>query len=254
MAKGKFFTVEADVSHLVRSLDLIEKDIPFLTAFSLTKTAQDIKAAELEVMGQVFDRPTKFTMNALYVKPATKTDLTAVVEFKEKAAKSIPAWRYLGPHVEGGGRDKKSHERGLERVGILRSDEWAIPGRNVPVDAFGNVPGKVFLRILSQLQAAEQFAGSSSNMTARSRKRALKAAGGRYFVMRNSKTAPDGIYLRENAGTKITAVLLFVKQPQYKKRFPFYETAQRVYEQNVAPNFRAGWEKYVEPRLKASTG
>lgn len=246
---AKFFDVRADVRPLIKNLGIVEKQVPFLTAYALTKTAQDIKAAELDLMGKVFDRPTHFTLNALFVKPATKTDLTAVVEFKEGFGKTIPAWRYLGPHVDGGGRQKKSHERALERAGILKADEWAVPSTTLPVDSNGNVPGKVFTRILSQLRASPD---PKQNMTPKSRKRAVKAAGGQYFVMRGNSRIRDGVYQRLADGKRILPVLLFVRQPQYQKRFPFYEKAQEVYRQRVAPNFRAGWQKYVERKIKAA--
>jgi len=40
----------------------------------------------------VFDRPTRFTPNSLYVRLATKMDLTAIVEFKEDFG-AVPASR-----------------------------------------------------------------------------------------------------------------------------------------------------------------
>lgn len=108
MANRGFFDVRADVTFITRQLGIAEKQIPFLTAYALTKTAQDIKDAEYKLIGQVFDRPTRFTLNSLFVRPATKSNLVASVEFKEGFG-SVPAWRYLGPHVDGGGRQKKSH-------------------------------------------------------------------------------------------------------------------------------------------------
>lgn len=244
---AQFFSVKADVNDLIRRLNVLKKDVPFLTAAALTKTAQDIKAAELDVMMRVFDRPTRFTLGALYVKPATKVDLTAVVEFKAGFGKSVPAWRYLGPSVEGGGRAKKGHERALERAGILKADEWAVPSKSLAVDSNGNVPGSVFTRILSQVQASPD---PMQNMTPKSRKRATKKVG-RYFVMRGRAGVHDGIYNRAPDGRAIVPVLLFVRQPKYEKRFPFYETAKATYDQRVAPNFRAAWQRSVERNSKA---
>jgi len=245
MATRGMFDVKADVAFITRQLGIAQKQVPFLTAYALTKTAQDIKDAEYKLIGEVFDRPTRFTLNSLFVRPATKTNLVASVEFKDGFG-SVPAWRYLGPHVDGGGRQKKSHEKALERAGILRSDEWAVPGRDLAVDTHGNVPGKVFTRILSQLQASPD---PMQNMTTRSRKGAVKRAGGVYFVMRGKGSAPDGVYQRKD-GNRLVAVLLFVRQPRYQKRFPFYEEARKVYDQRVAPRFREGFERYVLKAVK----
>ena len=240
MANRGMFDVRADVAFITRQLGVAEKQVPFLTAYALTKTAQDIKDAEYKLISEVFDRPTRFTLNSLFVRPATKTNLVASVEFKDGFG-SIPAWRYLGPHVDGGGRQKKSHEKALERAGILRSDEWAVPGRDLAVDTHGNVPGKVFTRILSQLQASPD---PMQNMTARSRKGAVKRSGGQYIVLRGRGGAPDGVYQRRD-GNRLALILLFVRQPRYQKRFPFYEEARKVYDLRVAPRFREGFERYV---------
>ena len=107
---------DRDAQRVTRQM---RQDSPFAVAYGLTKTAQDIKAAEIDVMKDVFDRPIRFTLNALFEKPATKADLTAVVEFKEGFG-SVPAWRYLGPQVAGGSRSTKSGERKLIDAGIMK--------------------------------------------------------------------------------------------------------------------------------------
>jgi hypothetical protein len=252
MARASF-TISVDTRDVMKAIDRLRReDAPFVTAYALTKTAQDIKAEEVKTMGQVFDRPTRFTLNALYVKTATKKDLSAVVEFKDGGGKSVPAWRYLGPQVSGGGRQKKSHERRLERAGILRSDEYVVPGQGVELDAYGNMRGGLIERILSQLQAAEQFAGYQANETARSRKRNASKRTGRYFLLRG-RGAPDGIYHRPAGNTReIRPVMMFVKAPRYQKRFPFYEVAQKVFNDRFLMHARAGFERTIKPvRVKA---
>ena len=146
MAQG--FRVDARDAQ--RVIARMRNEHPFALAYALTKTAQDIKVAEIDVMKNVFDRPTRFTLNALFVKPATKTDLTAIVEFKEGFG-SVPAWRYLGPQVAGGARSTKSSERRLIEAGIMKSNEVIVPGQGIKRDAYGNVPGSTMNRILSDL-------------------------------------------------------------------------------------------------------
>ena len=241
--QGFKLDVRTNIDELVRNLGIFQRDqIPFVTAYALTKTAQDIKQAEVEKMSEVFDRPTRFTLNALFVKTANKRNLTAAVLFKEGNS-SIPAWRYLGPQVEGGPRVKKSHERRLERAGILRPEEFVVPASGVRLDAYGNMKGGDIERILSQLGAAEQWAGYQANMTARSRKRNIRRAGGQYIVVRG-KQAPDGIYQRKGAN-RVVPVMIFVRQPIYNKRFPFHETAASTFERSFARHFRAGYRNYV---------
>lgn len=238
---GFELNVRDNIEEFTRRLDDIQrKQVPFVTAYALTKTAQDVKEEEVQVMAQVFDRPTRFTLNSLYVRSATKQSLVAAVLFKEGFG-SVPAWRYLGPQVMGGPRVKKAHERALERAGILKSHEFVVPGVGLKVDAYGNVRGGNITRILSGLSASSD---PQQNITTRSKKRNSKRA--RYFVVRGSPRAPDGIY--ERKGRDITPVMIFVSQPQYAKRYPFYETAKGVFERRFAKHFHDGWQRYVVNR------
>jgi hypothetical protein len=252
-AFGVHYRVEtADVQRALRNL--ADKDAPFVTAYALTSTAKDIKAAEVDTMASVFDRPTRFTLNSLYVKPATKTDLVAEVYFKDGFG-SVPAWRYLGPQVEGGPRVHKSHERALIRSGIMRADEFAVPGQGVTLDSFGNISGGTITRILSQLGAAEQTSGYKANQTKKSRARAKKKGVGRYFLLRPGaggradRNVAPGIYYR--AGLReMVPVIMFVKPPRYQKRFPFYERAEAVFNQKLVANARVGFERFVLSKLQ----
>lgn len=237
---GFHVDVRTNVADLTRRIAWYQRDhVPFVTAYALTKTAQDVRTEERKVMQDVFDRPTRFTLNSLFVKPATKHNLTAIVHFKEGFG-SVPAWRYLGPQVEGGPRRHKSFERHLIRAGIMRQDEFAVPGQGVRLDAYGNMRGGDISRILSQLAASPD---AHQNITRRSKARVKKRGAARYLLLRGTRAA-DGIYHRK--GTReIMPVLIFVPQPQYAKRFPFFETAQQVSRQRFAPHFHEGWTRYV---------
>jgi len=247
--------IRVDSRDVMRQLRQLRKeDAPIVTAYALTKTAQDIKAAEIASMKAVFDRPSRFTLNALYMQPAKKNSLVAVVYFKEGFG-SIPAWRYLGPQVEGGGRQHKSHEKRLIRAGHMKPDEYAVPGAGAKLDQYGNISGPTIERILSHVQAAEQFAGYQANATGSRRSRAKRRKGGTYFVLRpdgagraRGSVAP-GIYLRQNVN-QIVPVIMFVKAPRYRKRFPFYETAREVFAANFARHARDGFNRFVVSRMK----
>jgi hypothetical protein len=242
--QGFNLDVRADMARLTQNIAYFEQhEIPFVTAYALTKTAQDIRTEEYRVMEQVFDRPTRFTLNSLMVKTANKKNLQASVEFKE-GFNSIPAWKYLGPQVEGGPRRHKSFESHLIRNGIMLPHEFAVPGAGAKRDAHGNIPGHEIVRILSQLGAAENAAGYTMNMSGRSRKRAVRRAGGQYEVIRGSNRLKDGIYLRRNLRS-LTPVLIFVGQPQYQKRYPFKVTAEQTYQRSFPRHFRAGWRNFV---------
>ena len=103
-----------------------------------------------------------------------------MVEFKEGFG-SVPAWRYLGPQVAGGTRLTKSGELQLIEAGIMRSNEVIVPGQGIKRDAYGNVPGSIMNRILSDLG---QGRTRQQNTTAQSRKRNAGRNRGRYLVLR----------------------------------------------------------------------
>jgi hypothetical protein len=141
---GFRISLDHNVTDVIRRIDANLRDkIPFVNAYALTKTAQDVRLDEIETMQRVFDKPTRFTLNALYVRPATKQDQFAVCEFKEGFG-SVPAWRYLGPQVVGGKRSHKSFEKRLIAKGLMLASEYAVPGKGAQLDAFGNVsaPGR----------------------------------------------------------------------------------------------------------------
>lgn len=213
------------------------KQVPFVTAFALTNAMKDAREAERDTMRSVFDRPTAFTLNALRVTPATKQNLQAELGFKEGFG-SIPAWKYLGPQVAGGPRKAKRFELALRAKGILRSNEFCVPGSGAQLDGSGNMNRGQIVRILSALGAASDAAQN----TARRPKRSTRKRNLDYFVLRNTK-APDGIYLRE--GRAAVPILIFVKGTSYTKRFPYYEKGRTVVRSAYRKHFRAAWERFV---------
>ena len=245
MAQGFTLSVHTNVQAFIARLDDVQKkQVAFVTAYALTKTAQDIKAAEVDVMTKVFDRPTRFTLNALFVKPATKSTLKASVEFKEGFG-SIPAWRYLGPQVVGGGRKHKSHEKRLIEAGLMLGSEYAVPGRAIKLDAYGNIPGSILTRILSDLGAQ---ADKWQNTTVKSRGRRRNSKRGRYMVLRG-QGIPPGVYHRTGP-RQVMPVIMFVRAPNYERRYPYYETARRIMQRNFARHFHQGWDRYVTKTVR----
>jgi hypothetical protein len=217
------------------------EDVPFVTAYALTKTGQDVKQAEYDEMKRVFDRPTPYALNSLGLKTATKKDLTAEVFYKDFGG--TPAERYLGPNVEGGPRRHKSHEKALISAGILKAEEYAVPAAGVKLDSYGNIPGSFLTRMLSQLKASRD---PNQNMTPKSRKGAISRAGGQFFVLRPKAGKGAGIYQRitgSGGSGKLVPILAFVRAPQYRPRFSFYDVATRVATSRITEHVRDGWQR-----------
>jgi hypothetical protein len=202
-------------------------------ATALTRTAVKIKAEVLAHLPRVFDRPTAYTMNSLFVSGATANKLQAETYFKDDRATTkagTPAVNYLLPHVDGGARRSKRLEVALRAVGALPDGFFVVPGGGAILDDFGNVSRGQIVQVLSQLRI-QLVGGSSRNMSFDARKAiaAQRKAGGRYFLIRpgQGRQAP-GVYQREFIGRNVTPVFLFVNKVSYKRRFDFAGITQRV--------------------------
>lgn len=224
-----------------RAIERMGKQGRFVAAYALTKSMQDAREAEIGTMRSVFDRPTRYTLNALKVTPATKQNLSAQLGFKEFGG--TPAWKYLGPQVRGGGRRKKRFELALQAAGLMLASEYAIPGQAARMDGSGNMSRGQITQILSALGAqADRYQNTTRRPKRGNRKRNLD-----YFVLRGTKAA-NGIYLR--VGRRAVPVVLFVASVSYRKRFPYYDEARRVIPRSFRTHFRAGWQRFVEGEMR----
>lgn len=233
------FDVRDNFPQVQRLLNEQRRQIPFAVALALTRTAQDIKKAEQDEIRSVFDRPKPFTLNALYVKPATKQTLEASVWVKDSER---PA-HYLLPQMGGGNRQLKRFEQLLVQRGVMQAGERAVPGGGAKLDAFGNMSRGQIVKILSQLQAFS-LAGSTANASTAKRSK-VKRAREAYFVStgpgtrpsgkrswkngRMQQTLPRGVWLRKPhnvLGSFVQPVLLFVDRAAYRVRFKFIDVAQ----------------------------
>jgi hypothetical protein len=219
--------------------DFDPKQMAFATALALTRTAQDVRAAEYDEMRRVFDRPTPFTMRSLFLKPATRQDLTARVWFKEDWAKADP--HYLITQVHGGARNTKRVELWLRRAGILPPGWFITPGEAAKLDAFGNISRGQLNQVLSWFGAQpDKYANTSKASRAKIVKR-MKGAEF-FWVFPGSARArhlQPGIYLRYRfaVGSAVKPVLIFVRTTSYTKRFDFYGVAKRVTDAKLVPNY-----------------
>lgn len=231
--------VKDNLRDVLRSMDKIRLDqVPFATAKALTKTAQDAKSAVVAEMEKAFDRPTKWTLNSLYVKSATKKTLAARVWIKNFAAKGPSPEDWLLPEVKGGARKLKRFERALQIRGLMPQGMTLVPTKYVDLDAYGNVSGSQVVRILSYLKAfGEQ--GYRANITKEGRQKFQKKQGYGYFAGAPNGQTP-GIWKRINfsTGSAIVPLFLYVPLPQYKPRLDFFGIGERVYSNRFKDHFR----------------
>ncbi|MDD5774360.1 MAG: hypothetical protein PHS64_00280 [Candidatus Omnitrophica bacterium] len=241
------------LENVVRRLDaLAASQIPYAQKQTLNRlAAEEVKPAIVETMKKVFDRPTPYTLNSLYVKYATKQRLESVVYLKDESFKGTPATKYLSPQIEGGARQLKRFERALQNAGALPANTYITPGPDCPLDIYGNIPNGLIIQILSYFRAfGEQ--GYRANITEKRREKLArgtkKARGYRYFISRgpgtetlagNPQHLQAGIYKSTSFawGSAVQLIFMFIKPPKYKKRLPYYEIAQQIIDAKWQPIF-----------------
>ena len=225
-------SVRADVQDAIRQLRLIGSEVvPKAAAAALNDTAFEGRRAAQEEMKQVFDRPTRWTLNAPWVEKARSSNLVSVVNLQGKAYKSTDAYAYLNPQIEGGPRPAKRSEKLLRDRGILPPGMFIVPGAGARMDSHGNMSRGQMQQILAQVRA--YFDPLQRTPQGRRTEYFHAVIGG-----------TNGIWRRRAGG--MVPVLVFVKQPQYRARFRFYSTVERV----VARSWRNNFEKQISARLR----
>lgn len=240
-----------------KSFDKADKQLRFATAKSLTDLAGLINIDLKNQMKTKFDRPTPFTLNSLFVKPATKLELKAFVGIKDvvkSKASGSPA-DVLKHQFFGGARKYKRMEGAFRRVGLLNDDEIVVPGGAVQLNAFGNVPNSLIVRLISYFGAfGEQ--GFKANMVDKSKQRLAKrgtvaaspAAGkdSKYKVINGvvyfyspgpsrgdlrTRHLAKGIWQKRGIhGIDVSPVLMFVKPSKnYEQRIDIEKTAIEIH-------------------------
>lgn len=215
----------------LQTLDRLEREqLPYAAALSLTATAQEVKKALVEEMKSVFDRPTRWTLNSVFIESATKDRMEARVWLKDEkpGAGGTPAAEYLAPQIYGGGRDYKGTEKMLHRRGALGAGRYVLPGDKLQLDRHGNI-GRG--RLTKMLSGAGLFTQEGYDANATDSDRSRRKGNRRYFLMRKGRT-PIGIAERLGWGkgsrNNIRMVLVFGRRPSYSKRFDFFGTAEGV--------------------------
>ncbi len=139
-------SVQQDFDKLTANLgELAKSQVPFATSRALNDTAAAVRtAAALGAKGMTA-RPFTTSENALFVIPSTKTNLVAVVGYKDIQA------RYLKWQIGGGRRVAKAYEVKLAAMGVLPPGYVTVPGAGVTLDMYGDIPMATITTILGML-------------------------------------------------------------------------------------------------------
>lgn len=256
------FTTDIQAHRLVQGLSELEKSqFPYALVQATNAAAWDTRTAWHDEIPKVFDRPTPMTRRAVLYKKATLKTLYAEIFLRDESAGTPPV-KYLMPNVFGGPRLQKPFEKLLVRRGIMRTGEWAVPGRGVRLDAFGNVPGSVIKAVISDVQAARDVLTHSTVESRRRRSRRKKGASDVYFYTPGGHgDLPRGIYARagrEHHRTgatlgirvRLRSIFMFVRSGDYDVLFDAYGLAEQMFNSSFPPRFREHMDRAVKATIE----
>lgn len=219
------FDIRDNGAQLLRQVDKIRKErIPRALKEAANESGRYIHGALRSEMREVFDRPTPWALGGLRFKLATEAKPLVRIWIEETPGKGIPAARFLAAEIEGGPRKLKRFERALIAAGKMPPGSRAVPGRQAPLDAYGNVPGPFIVRMLSDLRAF----GESGYRANRRGKRTGARKTNYFFIPRPGDGKPPGVYWHMPNGL-LGVVFHFVSSATYRKRYDFYGVASRAY-------------------------
>lgn len=240
----------------------------FAQVVALTRTAIDVRSAEVHEIDDSFDRPTPYTRNAVFVKPATKETREAQVGIKDDftGANLRGPSSYLEAQIDGGRRNLRGFEVALQRAGAMPPFSWAVPGKFARLDAYGNISRGQIIQILSQLRTGTN-AGFTRNLPRRGESKyadrekkidqtirsAYRRAGGQYFAVpfKRGRLQP-GIYQRRDfrlGSAAPRAVIRFVPATQnYDRRFAFFDAAEFAAEKAYPHRLEEALAQYLPDR------
>lgn len=124
-------SVRSNLKEIQRSLGAFaSKQIPFATATALTALAKRVQQDETATLSRVLKNPTPFTLKAVGMKAARKTQLTATVFVKDIAASYLAPFEFGGVHrMPGGGQT------------------WFNPKDLALLNQYGNLPKNIIARL-----------------------------------------------------------------------------------------------------------
>lgn len=236
------FNVQMDSIGFVRSLSSTAKQVRNAEMVALTRTGYDARKAVQAEMRQVFDRPTRYSLNAFEVIGATKTKLEARVAQKIAVGGGKPR-DWFNPQVFGGPRKAKAFERALSaRLGLPIGSTFFLPGPGAKLDAYGNISGGQLGQILSDLGARQT--DRAQNATERSRKRNKRA---RHVVI--GRPGGRRYFIGVRDGSKVTCVLTVTNEvPTYRPRFDFFGVAMRAARRHFPMQFERAFKAATSSR------
>lgn len=235
--------------------DKDRKQVIFAAMTTINGAAFEGMQAVQKEIRSVFDRPTRWVIGGVRYTKATRDKLSSTIDLDYWGNKQgVAVEQVLQAEVFGGQRRLKRFEVALNRIGVLPAGHAIVPGARAELDASGNIPAGVIVKIMAYFQAfGEQ--GYKSNVTDKGKERLAKGSkrkgerGLDYVVIKDGNRAGHlpGIYRRRffGFGTSLEPLMIFIPTPSYRSRLDFYGIAER----SVSDAAAARWPAELERAL-----
>lgn len=210
--------LSTNIDQLKRSMAGLEKQIDFAASKALNASAHAVRKSMPAYLQRTLDRPTPFTAgeNAMFVKRATRTDLAAQVNFKDKQA------AYMRYQVEGGVRQPTRKALRLPSA--------------IKLNQYGNLPKGIIQQLIAVARKEGKLGKRKSRRIQVSNKLELfygdpKDVGGRNL--------PPGIYkVVRGQRTQLVPLIVFpAVAAHYSKRVDLLGMAAPVVSATFGPAF-----------------
>lgn len=242
--------IHFDLTAFNRYLNDIEHDrLPSVIRNALNDTVRDGAADVKKEMDAVFDRPTPYAKRGVIYDKATREKLqAAVVVTGDRTKGALPATAFLGPQIEGGVRSHKAFEHQLIQRGHMLKSEVAVPGRDTPLDRYGNIGQGYLNRVMGDLQIEYRGAGATRLRTNASVKRNKNYRKARYFIPPRGGHLHAGVWERVPGSRDIKPVILFVKAQTYAVRLKLQDIVERRASADLQKNFTRSFIQLTKRR------
>lgn len=133
--------------------------------------------------------------------------------------------RILEPHIFAVPREWRPSEKWFARAGLLHPGEYLVPSRSAPLDAYGNIPGSVWQKIIADMNLYT----SGGQNTLRGR----KYIWGVTPTVRGVFKVAGGVA----GGGAWQLILAVVRGANYRERFTFYDMAMEEFDRAYPVEF-----------------
>lgn len=219
------FTMSVKTSELTKQLVELGQKMPARLARGINFAVYDAKDTVQKQAPDYIDKPTPWTMNAIFATRATPAKLEARVGYKNWTGTGAAPEYYMPQLTTGGGRNRKRAEKKLIGMGLMPPGMYATFGKaglSNFADNYGNLQVGAYRRMFRTVNKAKGKRRKSDK---------AMAAGSFWLAKKNGQ--PSGIMVRWGKGKNFGYFLKFVDDVSYRKQYPFIELMKAEFDRIV---------------------